>query len=107
MLTRIKALFRPPPPRSVRFVPPQQLTTFQRDSWHRSQPISLTDDKMEALAVFFARGLNKRWSFLDADSSEGAIPNYIILLEAESEAVLLEIFRVLAASPAASRLNRR
>lgn len=106
MLRRIKSLFRPPPPRSVRFVPPHQLTTFQRDSWYRSSPISLTDEKMEALAVFFARGLNKRWSFLDVDQSEEPTPSYIILLEAESEAVLLDIFRVIAASPAVSRLSR-
>jgi hypothetical protein len=108
MLALIKSLFRVPPPVPTRFVPLDQLTTFQRNSWHRSVPITLTEGKMEALVVFFARSLSRRWSLQDVRCAEDGTPRFLILLEAESEAGLLEIFRTLANSPAAAeRLNKR
>ena len=108
MLAHIKSLFRVLPPAPTRFVPLDQLTTFQRKSWHRAAPLALTEAKMEALVVFFARSLNTRWSLQEIQCSEDGTPRFLVLLEAESEGGLLEIFRVLADSPAAAeRLNKR
>jgi hypothetical protein len=102
MLSRIKSLFRASPPLPTRFVPPDQITAFQRDSWHRSAPIALTEAKMEALVVFFARALSSRWSLLEDRPLEDGAGYYVVLLEAETEVSLLEVFRALADSPAAA-----
>jgi hypothetical protein len=102
MLARIKSLFRIPPPLPTRFVPEDQLTAFQRDSWHRAAPIVLTERKMEALVVFFARSLSRRWSLVEAGPVEDGAAPYVVLLEAETEAGLLEVFRAVADSPAAA-----
>jgi hypothetical protein len=107
MLARIKSLFRVPLPHTGKFVPPDHLTAFQMNSWHQTAPISLTDAKMEALVLFFARSLSRRWSLLGVGRSDDGTASYIILLEAETEANLLDIFRVLADSPASERLSRR
>lgn len=102
MPTRIKSLFRLPLPIPTRFIPSDQLTTFQRDSWHRSAPIALTEGKMEALVVFFARSLTARWSLVEAGPVEDGAAPYVVLLEAKTEAGLLEVFRAVADSPAAA-----
>ncbi len=106
MLARIKSLFRVPPPIPTRFIPADQLTTFQCDSWHRAAPITLTEAKMEALVVFFARSLGGRWSLLENGVAEDGEGRYVVLLEAETESGLLEIFRALADSPAAAKRLR-
>jgi hypothetical protein len=107
MLARLKSLFRIPPPLPTRFIPADQLTTFQRESWHRTAPIALTGTKIEALVVFFARSLTARWSLLEAGPVEDGAALYVVLLEAETDASLLEIFRAFADSPAAAmRLAR-
>ena len=107
MLARIKSLFHIPPPTPTRFVPPDQLTTFQRESWHRSAPIILTESKMEALVIFFARSLNARWSLVEEGQEDNGAGRYVVLLEAETDAGLLKIFRALANSSASARLSRR
>jgi hypothetical protein len=62
---------------------------------------------MEALVAFFARSLTARWSLVEAGPVEEDAPLYVVLLEAETEAGLLEVFRAVADSPAAAmRLAR-
>lgn len=58
--------------------------------------------------VFFARSLSAQWSLIEAGPVEDGTGCYVVLLETETEAFFLEIFRALADSPtAAERLSRR
>ena len=57
---------------------------------------------MEALVVFFASSLRGRWSLINTGPVEDGVGRYVVLLEAETEAGLLEVFRAVANSPAAA-----
>ena len=111
MFGRLKSLFRLPESMPSRFVPVDELTQFQRDTWYRAPAIALTASKLEALTVFLTRSLQRRWSLIgplmESGLSEGA-RFYVVLLEAETESGLLEMFRALADNPIAERrLSRR
>ena len=111
MFAQIRSLFSIPAPRPTNFVTPGDLTTFQRETWHHCAPICLTERALESLVGFLTRSLTSRWS-LDgpylAYFAEEKSDCYVVLLEAETESGLLEIFRALADSPAAAeRLSLR
>lgn len=91
MFSKILSVFQPAPVQQAAFVPLSQLPAGMAASWHRCPPLSLSDAGYDRLYDFLQANLEGRWSLMIQDRNH--LDRYDVLLEIETEAGLLDLFR--------------
>lgn len=93
MLSRIKSIFHSKPDRYLNFVPLCHLPHEAPETWHRCPSMILSDESYDHLHEFLQANLEGRWSVLMQD--RGHLDRYDVLLEVETEAGLIDLFRIM------------
>jgi hypothetical protein len=97
MFSRIHSLLQPAPARYLNFVPLCRLSPGEAEAWHCCPPLTLSDEAFERLHEFLQANLEGRWSLLPQDRDQ--LERYDVLVEVDTEAGLLDLFKVTIGMP--------
>lgn len=69
----------------------------EAEAWHRCASLTLSDEAFERLHEFLQANLEGRWSLLPQDRDK--LERYDVLVKIDTEAGLLDLFRVTIGMP--------